>query len=355
MTPFAPVQDDQGAIEAAADEETGEVLAQISHDIDQPTNQTIFDSNTSQRLSQAEIHELRDSGKCVVTELIQNSASFDQKNSFSKVKYIQRKQKKFSRWIRVLDVNSRTLSNHMIEREPSKILDLRLDTLGQVLNLANVQFGGKYLLMDDTKGLLMGAVIERSVPVDGRKGTEILVLHEDVQFQPNLLKMFNFSSAQLDNLLDIHLRDCIPEKIEAQEWTNDQTDPQKLELYADKIESRRLKFVERQKRRLDARAAFDAQNFTSIILAVDPEVYTCESLVTSLTHLLQPGGILVAYSTSKEALSAAFYEALTGTKFNDVKLTESFLRPYQTAEGRMHPEMTCNGHGGFILSMTRVE
>ena len=232
--------------------------------------------------------------------------------------------------------------------------DFRLDSLSQVLNLANVQFGGKYLVMDDTKGLLMGSLIERAVPSgEFSNGTNIVVVHEDIQFQPNLLKMFNFSESQLASLYDIHVRDCVPEKIEAVEWTNDQ-DLEKQRLYADKIESRRLKFVEKQQRRLHARSLVDSANFTSIILAVDPEVYSCESLVAAWSKYLVSGGILVAYSTSKEALNAAFYEALSSKCFTDIKLTESFLRPYQTAEGRLHPEMTCNGHGGFILSMTKI-
>ncbi len=121
LSAFAPTEDDQGAIEIL-DESSVEIISQIAHDVEQPTNQTIFDSNTSQRLSQADIHELRDSGKSVISELVHNSASFEQKNSFSKVKYIQRKQKKFSRWTRVLPVTSRTLCFHFIEREPSKIM-----------------------------------------------------------------------------------------------------------------------------------------------------------------------------------------------------------------------------------------
>lgn len=232
--------------------------------------------------------------------------------------------------------------------------DLRLDSLSQVLNFANVQFGGKYLVMDDTKGLLMGALIERAVPdVSLENGTKIVVVHEDIQFQPNLLKMFNFTEIQLSSLFEIHVRDCVPECIEALEWTQDQ-DPEKLRLYADKIESRRLKFVEKQQRRLEARSLLDSKNFTSVILAVDPEAYSYESLVDTWANYLIPGGVLVAYSTSKEALNAAFYDALMSKRFTDIRLTESFLRPYQTAEGRMHPHMTCNGHGGFILSMIRI-
>ncbi len=210
------------------------------------------------------------------------------------------------------------------------------------------------MVMDDSKGLIMGSMIERAVPVSAAdNSTKIVVVHEDIQFQPNLLKMFNFSEQQLSNIYDIHVRDCIPEQIQAAEWTYDQ-DAEKQRLYADKLESRRIKFVEKQQRRLDTRALVDSRNFTSIILAVDPEVYSFESLIDSWSSYLMPGGILVAYCTSKEAIIGAFYEALTSKGFTDIKLTESFLRPYQTAEGRLHPEMTCNGHGGFILSMTKV-
>ncbi len=208
--------------------------------------------------------------------------------------------------------------------------------------------------MDDTKGLIMGAMIDRAVPdADVENGTKIVVVHEDYQFQPNLLKMFNFSEKQLSSLYEINVRDCIPEQIEAVEWINDQ-DAEKQRLYADKIESRRLKHIERQQRRLNARAVLDSRDFTSVILAVDPEIYSFESLVQSWSDYLIPGGILVAYSTSKEALNAAFYEALTSKCYTDIRLTESFLRPYQTAEGRLHPKMTCNGHGGFILSMIKI-
>ena len=38
---------------------------------------------------------------------------------------------------------------------------MRVDTLGQLLNLANVHPGGRYIVVDDTAGLVVGAVLER--------------------------------------------------------------------------------------------------------------------------------------------------------------------------------------------------
>ena len=354
LTPFAPSESDQGVIEAGEEELNEVIMPQIVHPEAQPTNQTIFDKNDSQKLSHGEILALRDSGKSVITELIQNSVTFEQKNSFSKIKYIQRKQRKFARWIRVLPVNSRTICTHFIDREPHKIMDLRLDTLGQVLNLANVQYGGKYLVMDDTKGMLLGAMMERCAPGDYEQKSQILLVHEEDQYHGHILQMFNFCKEQMSVLHEIHVRDCLPEVLEPVPWVPAHSDPEKLEMYAEKIEARRLNFLQKHGRRMAARRVFDEKNFTSVILAVEPGVYTIESLIDTWYPFLQPGGSLVVYSSSKESLNPAFFESLVSDKFTDVAFTESFLRPYQTAEGRLHPMMTCNGHGGFILKMIKT-
>lgn len=352
LTPFVPVEDDQGTIEEQGLEE----VASVTHDLQQPTNDSFFDTNTSQQLSHEEIMQLRDQkGKSVISDLIQNSSTFELKNSYSKVKYIQRKQRKFSRWMRVLPVSTRTLTGHFMAREPAKILDLRLDSLGQMLNIANVQCGGKYLVVDDTNGLLLGAVVERAcVAAESQAGTQILTVHEEHQFQPNLLKFFNFSESQLLSIFDLHAADCVPASLARTQWTNTQTDPQKLELYADKIEARKCKFNQKQDRRMEGRALYDEKNFNSLLIAMDAEKYTSESLIRAWLPSLQSGGSAVIFSSSKEALNAAFYFALHSDSCTDVRLTESFLRPYQTAEGRLHPFMTCNGHGGYILSLIKT-
>lgn len=353
LTPFTPVESDQGVIEAG-EGELSEIIPQIVHTEEQPTNQEIFDKNNSQKLSHSDILELRDSGKSVISELINNSTTFDQKNSFSKIKYIQRKQRKFSRWMRVLPVNSRNLCMHFIDREPHKVMDLRLDTLGQILNLANVQYGGKYLVMDDTKGMLLGSIIERCAPVHYEQKSQILLVHEEDQYHGHVLQMFNFTKEQMSVLSEIHVRDCLPKVLEPTPWVPAHSEPEKLEMYAEKIEARRLNFLQKQERRMQSRKVYDEKNFTSVILALEPGVYTVESLMESWYPFLQPGGSLVIYSSSKEALNPAFFEALVSDKFTDVCFTESFLRPYQTAEGRLHPMMTCNGHGGFILKMIKT-
>lgn len=226
-----------------------------------------------------------------------------------------------------------------------------------MLNVANVQFGGKYLVMDDTKGLLLGAVMERCVPrekVSAEHQSRVVAVHEMQHFQPNVLRFFNLSEWQMNSLYDLGVSDCLPVQLVAAEWIQEPQDSERVRLYGDKIEERRRRFVERQERRMEARRLLDEGGFDAVLLAIDPDVYTGESLVEAWRPYLRMGGALVVYASSKEALNPAFYEAFSGPHFVDVRLTESFLRPYQTAEGRLHPLMTCNGHGGFLLSMIRV-
>lgn len=47
------------------------------------------------------------------------------------------------------------------ERESAKIRDIRPDTLGQIMALANVRPGGRLLVVEDVHGLIVAAAVER--------------------------------------------------------------------------------------------------------------------------------------------------------------------------------------------------
>jgi len=46
-------------------------------------------------------------------------------------------------------------------KDQNRVRDLRVDSLSQVLNLANIRPGGKYLAVDDASGLLVAGILER--------------------------------------------------------------------------------------------------------------------------------------------------------------------------------------------------
>lgn len=93
------------------------------------TNQELLDTNTSQRLSTADVEALKeqvDRGVLpaaeVVRTLIQNSETFESKNAFSQIKYVQRKQRKFLKWFVARKATVRTLTSYFMKRDPRKIM-----------------------------------------------------------------------------------------------------------------------------------------------------------------------------------------------------------------------------------------
>lgn len=172
------------------DSETGEVVAR--------SNREIIDNNARQTLTWQEIEALKrdgtDSGQDLIAKLMLSHTGMDQKTAFSMAKYKLLKEKKFLRRFTVLPVDMSGYGNFWIgERDGSKILDLREEMIGLLGCWANIHFSGpdhaalpdipedgkteemeieeikkprqpegtRYLVVDDTCGLLVGALAER--------------------------------------------------------------------------------------------------------------------------------------------------------------------------------------------------
>lgn len=130
---YFSIQSDGSLVQSTASQVSGEggtsdasglTAAEITN-----TNQTLLDTNTSQRLSTADVEALKDQvdrgaleASEVVRTLIQNSETFEGKNAFSQIKYVQRKQKKFLKWFTARKVTIRTLTSYFMKRDPRKIM-----------------------------------------------------------------------------------------------------------------------------------------------------------------------------------------------------------------------------------------
>lgn len=172
------------------DNETGEVVVR--------SNREIIDDNARQTLTWQEIEVLKrdgtDSGQDLIAKLMLSHTGMDQKTLFSMAKYKLLKEKKFLRRFTVLPVDASGFGNFWIgERDGSKIMDMREEMLGLVGCWANIHYSGvdhvavpvipetekteemeieeikntrhpqgtRYLVVDDTCGLLVGALAER--------------------------------------------------------------------------------------------------------------------------------------------------------------------------------------------------
>lgn len=175
------------------DNDTGAVVVR--------SNREIIDDNARQTLTWEEIEALKrdgtDSGQEIIAKLMLSHTGMDQKTTFSMAKYKLLKEKKFLRRFTVLPVDVSNYGNFWIgERDPSKIMEMREEMIGLVGCWANIHYsrvnhaergggppnsveaedidikiedvkkprqpeGTRYLVVDDTSGLLVAALAER--------------------------------------------------------------------------------------------------------------------------------------------------------------------------------------------------
>lgn len=103
---------------------------------------------------------------------------------------------RFTKIFTPLKPTAKLLCEYFFEIKPAKIRELRIDTLSQMMTLANVHAGSNYIVIDDIQGLLLGAVMERT----GRKG-KIVAIHEHNQFNANILPFFNIPEDEIKDSL----------------------------------------------------------------------------------------------------------------------------------------------------------
>lgn len=159
------------------------------------SNREILDENARQTLTQEEIEELKregnNAGKDVIAKLLLSHTAIDQKTSFSLAKYKLLKTKKYIRRFQVLPIDVATFAQWQLEeKDASKIMDMRAEMIGLVgcwgnvhysgeewklpdpkvsttegaeacVELENERLKGRWLVVDDTCGLLVAAMAER--------------------------------------------------------------------------------------------------------------------------------------------------------------------------------------------------
>lgn len=247
---------------------------------------------------------------------------------------------------------TRLLAEHFAKRDPTRTMDLRVDTISQLIGHANIFTGGKYMIWDDSQGFVTGAILSRlSAGLTEDKESVLVSVHGKGTIQIPFLPYFNFSEADKQPLHALGLVDIGPEPLQP---TPNHYNPSS-EGNQEHLIKHLARWEERNNRRQRARTLCDNSSFTSLVIVCnesDPA-----ALLDRLGRHLAPSGRLVIYSRYKETLLPAFIQARfsPNPSFVDVALTESWLRPYQTAAGRLHPEMSLVSSGaGFLLTATRV-
>ena len=128
-------------------------------------------------------------GTEIVEQLIENSASFHQKTKFSQAKFLKKKAKKYFQYLIIKKPSIRLLMQINYKNDPMKMMNLRIDTLAQILNNANVRSGGKYLVYETgCQGIIVASVLER---LGGNAG-KLVHIYQTGSPQTQSLSSMNF-------------------------------------------------------------------------------------------------------------------------------------------------------------------
>ncbi|KAL1924604.1 uncharacterized protein VTP21DRAFT_4258 [Calcarisporiella thermophila] len=310
-------------------------------------NRDITDDGTAQKLTREEIEALKQEGLMgelegqeIIKRMVEGNTSFEKRTEFSKAKYIMRKEKKYMKTFTPVKPTLYSVCDYFFKKNPGKIRDIRIDTLAQLLSFANVHAHSKLLVVDDTQGMVLAGVAERM----GGYGS-ILAIHDGEFPNYDVLRYMNFSQSVLDT-------------IKMLSWAKvRKDDDEKPFEYKDEstLDNRELSGYKRRKLAYEklqtARELLWSGEFDGLVIASQ---FTPESILAELLPFVSGSRPIVVYSPYKETLLDAVVWMRKSPSCLNPQITESWLRPYQVLPGRTHPAMMTSGHGGYLLTATRV-
>ena len=400
-----------------------------SDDLDLSTsksNVNIYDQQSNQKMTMTEIEALKQddmgSAKDLIERIMQSHSSLNQKTAFSLAKYTLRKHKKYMKRFTVLPLDVATLTDWMMnDKDFSKVMELRNETIGLIGCWANIKSGGntlpdiqpqsRYLVVDDTGGLLTAALAERMGilhPVPQAEDTEqvsphttarstspstsgssITLIHANQQPNLSLLRYFNYdhNNPSPTHPLASHLHTLSWLQLLHPEDSPTYSPPSPISSASLKLlkSNRRSNYFRKLRRWEHTRRIIDETRegrFNGLIVAS----YTHPvSILRHLVPLLTGSAQVVVYAMHVEGLmrlsdlySTARRAAFLGRE-REVKLAEelveeeecdwevdptlllvpsvqsSRVRRWQVLPGRTHPLMTGKGGAeGFVWTATRV-
>merc|ERR1719188_1776656 len=324
-------------------------------------NRDLSGTENSQKLTREEIDNMREDGvegTEIVEKLIENSDTFQSKTKFSQAKFLKKKAKKYHQYILVRKPSIRLLMEINYKADPMKLLNLRVDTLSQILTMTNVHSGGKYLVYETgAQGLVVSSVLER-VGATGR----VTHIYQTGQPQTNCLTAMDYPPEVLNNLHVInvqHLRSLEQgQDILAHHRTEDGEtgdEPPRKKAATDKKDNANEDVTRPNKPvRMSLREQSVAAYDKLVSDTCDGLIIVCKqhpaALLMFLSKFVCLSGQFTVYSPYKEPLLDAYMTIKESGSAINVNLSETWLRNYQVLPERTHPHVLMSGGGGYLLT-----
>ncbi|KAA1468108.1 Gcd10p-domain-containing protein [Dentipellis sp. KUC8613] len=311
------------------------------------TNELINDGQFVQPLTAEEIEALKQSGvhaTDIIKKQIEMHANYSLKTEYSKEKYKKRKEAKYSKFFTPIEPTLFNVCEYWFNKDQNRIRDLRIDTLSQMMNLANIRPGGRYLAVDDASGLVVSAILERL----GGSGRLITVCDVDSPPAYPVMVQMNFPEDFVHPVLSslnwaTADEDYIPVVASA--------DPPSGQFKSDKQKARLTKRKAVTESLSRTREELFSGEFEGLVISSEYDPY---SIVEKLVPYLGGSASIVVQSPHLSVLTELQNKLRQDPSYLAPSVTESWLRQYQVLPGRTHPTMTTTGSGGFLLHAIKV-
>lgn len=357
------------------DEDVDDLLIARDNTEEHKSNQFLQNDGASQKLSRDEIMDLKAqgvSGKDIVEHLVENSSTFKDRTQFSQAKYKKKKMNKHVLRFSILKPTSDLIAQMYYLRGSSKICDLRLDSLSQILTLSNARAGCRIIVVESCQGMVAGALLERM----GGHGSLVQIYSGDFPGR-QALDYFNFPKRFMDCLcgfpmdkvstlgqntdaeLNSKLANDFSNGTEQSATTPSETPERNSNSEQEEGTSNSLTDEEkltrtnrRQNEELRARKELKEGNLDSLVVV---SRFQPSPILESLLPRLAPSRPFAVFCQYKAPLMECYVNLREmGTAIN-IRLTETWWRHYQVLPARTHPEINMNGSGGYLLSGITVD
>ncbi|KAI0348257.1 Gcd10p-domain-containing protein [Trametopsis cervina] len=310
------------------------------------TNELINDGDLVQPLTLKEIEDLKNSNLHVseiIQKQIEQHANYQLKTEYSKEKYKKRKEAKYSKGFTTVIPTLFNVCDYWFRKDHDRLRDIRPDSLSQILNLASIRPGGRYLAVDDASGIVVAGIVHRM----GGEGRLITLCDIDSPPAYPCMTHMNFTKEQTSVMSTLNWatgdEDYTPVLPSIDPPTGEfKSEGQKARLNKRKVAIDAL---------FQTREELFAGEFDGLIIASQ---YDPWSIIERLGPYLGGSASIVVHSPQVQILSDLHVKLRDMSGFLGTSLTESFLRKYQVLPGRTHPTMNTSGTGGFILHTIKV-
>ncbi|XP_053992426.1 tRNA (adenine(58)-N(1))-methyltransferase non-catalytic subunit trm6-like isoform X1 [Hylaeus volcanicus] len=299
-----------------------------------------------------------DAPQAIIDALIQNSETFQLKNTFSKEKYIKKKKQKYMKQITCLPVTIMDVCETYIKQDFKRVGGLRFDYLSAMLTAADIQPTRRVLVIDQSSGLLSGAICKRL------SGEGSVIRAYGKGLSSFIMSQLDLSLQELSVLQELPLSflNEISSKNEAEVINALQNNIESLEM---SLFGRRIQEEEKLSHaRYSSAKNLVEQPVDAILVALSPGCNEVEfsishvaSIATKLSqHFLKPDGRFVFFSLSHTHAFSVQQDLINFKSFLDITFEELFLREFVVLEKRTHPIMKSESRlfSGFLVSAIKI-